>query len=111
MKMENENMNTDISAVCADLQHVAESARQDFGSLSTQQLNWKPAEKSWSIAQCFDHLIATHSLYFPAFQRLATGDKQRTFLERFSPFSGFYGRLLIKNLDPTNLKKMKSTPA
>jgi len=104
-------MKTDISAVCSDLEKVAENARQDFGSLSTQQLNWKPDEKSWSVAQCFDHLITTHSLYFPVLQRLSRGDKQSSFLERFSPASGFFGRLLIKNLDPTNLKKMKSTPA
>ena len=104
-------MKTDISTVCSDLEQVAASARQDFGSLSAQQLNWKPAEKSWSIAQCFDHVITTHDLYFPIFQRLASSDKQSSFLERYSPFSGFFGRLLIKNLDPTNLKKMKSTPA
>jgi hypothetical protein len=102
-------MRKDISAICSDLEQVADSARRDFGSLSPQQLNWKPAEKSWSIAQCFDHLINTHSLYFTVFQRLANGDKQSSFLERVSPFSGFFGRLLIKNLDPTNLKKMKAT--
>ena len=104
-------MKTDISAVSSDLELVAETARQNFGSLSVQQLNWKPAEKSWSVAQCFDHLITTHSLYFSEFQRLAAGDRQSSFIERVSPFSGFFGRLLIKNLDPTNLKKIKATPA
>lgn len=99
----------DISAICSDLQQVGEDARRDFGSLSAKQFNWKPAEKGWSVAQCFDHLITSHSLYFPEFERLANGDKKSSFWENVSPFSGFFGRFLIKNLDPKNLKKMKTT--
>ncbi len=102
-------MKTDISAICSNLQQVGEDARRDFGSLSAEKLNWKPAEKSWSIAQCFDHLITTHSLYFPEFERLANGDKKSSFWESVSPFSGFFGRFLIRSLDPQNLKKMKTT--
>src|SRR5437762_12551904 len=104
-------MDERINGLTNDFAQVADGAKAAFGSLSTQQLNWKPDEKSWSVAQCFDHLITTHSLYFPVLQRLSRGDKQSSFLERFSPASGFFGRLLIKNLDPTNLQKMKSTPA
>lgn len=77
--------------------------------MSAAQLNWKPDPKSWSIAQCFDHLITTHSLYFPLFGRLATGDAKPTFWEKASPMSGFFGRFLIKSMDPANLKKMKTT--
>ncbi|HTH38149.1 MAG TPA: DinB family protein, partial [Pyrinomonadaceae bacterium] len=62
-----------IDQVTAELQKTADDARSTFGSLSVEQLNWKPAEKSWSIAQCFDHLITTHSLYFPLFERMAMG--------------------------------------
>ena len=80
-----------------------------FGGFSTEHLNWKPDTKSWSVAQCFDHLIVTHSLYFPLFEQLANGDTKMSFLENYSPFSGFFGRFLIKGLDPKNLKKMKTT--
>jgi hypothetical protein len=91
------------------LESISDDARTNFGKLSPQQLNWKPAPKSWSLAQCFDHLITTHSLYFPLFERLASGKIQMSFWERTSPLSGFFGRFLIKNLDPNNLKKMKTT--
>lgn len=102
--MENRSKN-----VVSDLRQVADDARSAFGTLSATQLNWKPTPKSWSVAQCFDHLITTHSLYFPEFERLATGDVKMSFWEKASPFSGFFGRFLIKSLDPTNLKPMKTT--
>ena len=102
-------MARDISNLCADLKHQADNAKATFGSLSAEQLNWKPAPKSWSIAQCFDHLIATHSLYFPLFEKLAKGDLKQTFWENYSPLSGFFGRFLIKSLRPENVKPMKTT--
>ena len=100
---------SNISKVCSDLRQVADDARGSFGGLSTEQLNWKPAEKGWSVAQCFDHLITTHSLYFPLFERLAEGKTAMSFWGKYSPFSGFFGRFLIKGLSPDNRKKMKTT--
>jgi len=102
-------MSTDISRICSELEKSADDVKAAFGNLSVQQLNWKPSEKSWSVAQCLDHLIVTHSLYFPLFENLAGGDVHRTFWEKHSPLSGFFGRFLIKNLDPANLKPMKTT--
>jgi hypothetical protein len=95
--------------ITAALRLVADDAKATFGSLSAEQLNWKPAPKSWSIAQCFDHLITTHSLYFPLFEKMANGDAKQTFWESYSPLSGFLGRFLIKSLRPENVKPMKTT--
>ena len=99
----------DLSKVCSDLQQVADDAKAAFGGLTKEQLNWKPAEKSWSVAQCFDHVITTHSLYFPEFARLARSDAKSNLWEKVSPLSGFFGRFLIKGLDPENEKPMKTT--
>jgi len=95
--------------VCSELQRVADDAKATFGSLSVKQLNWRPSPKVWSIAQCFDHLITTHSLYFPLFEKLANGNVKQTSWESYSPLSGFFGRYLIKSLRPENVKKMKTT--
>ena len=102
-------MKANISAICSDLKKTADDAKEAFGSLKAEQLNWKPDEKSWSVAQCFDHLIVTHSMYFPIFDKLIAGDAKPTFWERYSPLSGFFGKFLIKGLDPKNQKKMKTT--
>jgi hypothetical protein len=102
-------MRTNTENVIDELGRSGADAKAVFGSLSVEQLNWKPAPKSWSIAQCFDHLITTHSLYFPLFERLAKGDRKQTFWESASPLSGFFGRFLIRSLRPENLKPMKTT--
>lgn len=99
----------DLSLLISELEKISEDAQQTFDGLSADQLNWKPAEKSWSVAQCFDHLITTHSLYFPLFERMANGEVKATFWEKASPFSGFFGRFLIKSMRPENTKKMKTT--
>jgi uncharacterized damage-inducible protein DinB len=102
-------MNRRIDSVTKDLLQVAADAEAAFGALSVEQLNWKPAKKSWSIAQCFDHLITTHSLYFPLFERLEHNVEVATFSQRHSPLSGYFGRFLIRSLSPETQKKMKAT--
>lgn len=95
--------------VARDLRATAEDVKQTFAHLSENQLNWKPAPKSWSVAQCLDHLITTHELYFPLFEKFRAGDAKPNLWERISPLSGFFGRFLANGLDPKNLKKVKTT--
>lgn len=84
-------MNDRVNYVTTELRKTADDATATFGSVNVAQLNWKPAEKSWSVAQCFDHLITVHSMYFPLFERMANGDMRQSFWEKTSPLSGFFG--------------------
>ena len=105
----NSSMNDRIGFAATELERIANDSVNKFGSLSTVQLNWKPGEQTWSVAQCFDHLITSHSLYFSVLSRLANGDMSQTFWERRSPMGSFFGNFLIRSLDPKNTKKMKTT--
>ena len=98
-----------IRETTSELEKLAVEARERFGGLSSAQLNWKPAAKSWSVGQCFDHLITTHSLYFPLFQQLENGKASASFWERYSPLSGSFGNLLIRAMHPQNPKRMKTS--
>ncbi|MEL7341094.1 MAG: DinB family protein, partial [Bacteroidota bacterium] len=69
---------------------------------------WKPNPKSWSIAQCLDHLITTNELYFPIFDGLKTGTVPSNFFARFGIMSGYFGRLLRRTLGPDVVRKAKS---
>ena len=102
-------LNEQIRKAIEHLNQVAIDAAAEFGGLSAEQLNREPSEKEWSIAQCFDHLIVTHSLYFPEFTKLADGTYRQTVWQKVSPLSGFFGRFLVKSLDPKNTKKIKTT--
>lgn len=102
-------MDERVRDVTLELADVAAAATTRCGELSAAQLNWKPAPNRWSIAQCFDHLITTHSLYLPLLRALQAGRHRSSFWERHSPLSGFFGRFLINALRPDNLKPMKTT--
>ena len=98
-----------LQSFTADLAKIADEARAQFATLSWEQLNWKPAAESWSVAQCLDHLIQTQLLYLPLFEKVAAGEAKASIWERISPFSGFFGRLLIRAVSPQNPKTMKTT--
>lgn len=89
-------MDERITSVIFELKKTADDASETFGALTVDQLNWKPGEKSWSIAQCLDHLILTNEQFYPEFDKLVAGTRKNTFWQNNSPFTGFFGRFLIK---------------
>jgi len=89
-------MDERINSIIEEMSNAAADARETFGGLSTEQLNWKPGEKSWSVAQCLEHLILTNEQFYPEFDKLAAGSRKNTFWQNYSPLTGFFGRFLIK---------------
>ncbi len=92
----------------AELQKISAEANRTFGILSAEQINWKPDAKTWSIGQCFEHLIITNSLYFPAIQKVIDGNHHNNFFSKI-PFSTNLIAVLMKNsLKPEQPRKMKT---
>lgn len=100
-------MDERIRSITSDLSQVADDARAAFGAMSAEQLNWKPAENSWSIGQCFDHIIKTNHEFYPEFERLAAGKRRNSFWENWSPLTSWCGRFLI-NAVMVDSKKSKA---
>ena len=97
-------MDERIKQVISDLKQVADDAHSTFGGLSFEQLNHKPAVTSWSIGQCLEHIIKTNELFYPEFEKLASGARKNSFIENYSPLSGFFGRFLIKAVSEDSKK-------
>ena len=89
-------MDDRINYVTSEMQKIADEAAEAFGALTADQLNWKPGEKSWSVGQCLDHLILTNEQFYPEFDKLASGTRENSFWENWSPLTGFFGRFLVK---------------
>ena len=87
-----------MSEIISELQTISVDVQKTFGRLSAEQINWKPSETSWSIGQCFEHLIKTNELFYGDLGKIADGTRQNSFLESYSPLSGFWARLLIGSL-------------
>lgn len=103
-------MDARIQEITSAMSDVADDAKATFGGLSADQLNWKPAEKSWSIAQCLDHIIKTNHEFDAEFEKLASGTRKNSFWENYSPFSGWAGRFLV-NAVTEDSKKAKAPSA
>jgi uncharacterized damage-inducible protein DinB len=85
-----------------------EKVQQEFTSLSFDQLNWKPTPESWSIAQCLDHLIASHNAYFRVLEKIKAGSYKMNLWEKYSPFTAICGRIMKDQLQEQVKRKMKA---
>ena len=83
-------------------------ASREFNGLSGQQLNWKASPTDWSIGQCLDHLIVSDLQYFPALKQISDGHFKMSGWQRWSPFSGLFGRMLISQTQEQPVTKVKS---
>jgi hypothetical protein len=99
---------TDLKGLVGQLGPIADEARETFGGLSAAQLNWKPGAGEWSVAQCFDHLIVTNESFFPLLEKIASGEHRGGLWERLSPFSGFFGRMVLKSVASKGGRKFKA---
>ena len=86
---------------------TAAKIQEDFSDLSKPQLDWKPNQKSWSIAQCLDHLITTNILYFPILKDITNGTQKTNFWQKL-PFSKMWGNMIKGTVDPNNAKTSDS---
>lgn len=91
------------------IESVTRQVRAEFGGLSVEQLNRRPAAGQWSVAQCLDHLITINRLYFPVLAAIAAGTYRPSVWARVSPLSGMFGGLLVKSLRPDNPKPIKTS--
>jgi hypothetical protein len=103
-------MDERISQITSELSAVARDVQSTFGSFSREQLNWKPAADSWSVAQCLDHIIKTNHEFDEEFEKLAAGTRKNSFWENYSPFSGMAGRFLVGVIKNDSKKAKAPTP-
>jgi hypothetical protein len=99
----------ELDTLVEELGAIASEARAAFGALTPAQLNWKPSAESWSVGQCFEHLIKTNESFLPALELVNRGEYRGTLWQRVSPLSGFFGRLVLRGL--ASGRKVKASAA
>ncbi len=96
-----ESMREQIDAIKREGQAVA-------AGLSDDQLNWRPAKDSWSIAECLQHLNVAVTKTLPAFDRAIAEGRSRG--QRASgPFRyGWFSRMMVASMEPPPKFRMKT---
>ena len=72
------------------LQQISSIVETDLVHLREDQLNWKPAPKSWSVAQCLKHLILASEEYVTGMEKAISTYKENrvSFKEYNATISG-----------------------
>lgn len=102
-------MKDDIPKFIEDLRQISAEAKNVFGGLRGGQLNWKPSAESWSVGQCFDHLVVTNKMELRAIEKaVRRGEHTQSFWERMPILPTVFGKFLLKMVDPDSAKKFKA---
>jgi hypothetical protein len=97
-----------LPELITEAQQISSRTMSTFGSLSYEQLNWKPGAGRWSVAQCFDHLVASGISFLPIIESVISGRKANRAWERLPLLPKLFGKLLIKSLEPSTTRKLKA---
>lgn len=89
---------------------VTEKVVAEFGELSEEELNRKPNEATWSIAENLQHLIQVNESYYPIIKRVRDGELKVGFLGKFKFMRNFFGKMILGSVEPERRKKIKTFP-
>ena len=85
-----------------------QSAQAVAGGLTDEQLNWQPAQGSWSVGQCLEHLCLTNQAYLASIDAALKGMPDSP-AEQITP--GWLARWFIRSfVEPSPNSKHASAP-
>lgn len=92
------------------LEAVTKAVQAEFGDLHEEKLNWKPDEKTWSIAQNLDHLITLNASYYPVLEAALAGEQRLPWTAKVGFLRRFFGKMILNSVEPQRTKKMRTFP-
>ena len=96
-----------MSRYADEIRALLPRAAEAMEGLSAGQLNWRPAEGSWSIAECIDHLNVSNEHYAAAIEAaIAKGPAPRPGASE--PNLGLLERWFLKQMEPPAKIKQKA---
>lgn len=90
------------------IDEVTVAAKNNFGDLTQEQLNWKLSDGTWSIAQHLHHLIVINSSYFPIIEALEKVELKIPFFLRIPSLARWMGNMIYNSVKPEQPKKIKT---
>jgi hypothetical protein len=98
-----------LETVAAAAKQNNDIARELVGALSEEQLNWKPAAESWSIAQCLEHLTVASRQFDPYLTDAMARGRRKWPAETPPEYRpSFVGGWLIRYVQPESVRKVSA---
>lgn len=82
--------------------------KEHFEVLTPEQLTKQPNDQSWSVAQIIDHLSKVSRSYYPIFDQISHGTYRQSWAAKLNFLTDFFGKLILKSVQPANQKKTKT---
>jgi hypothetical protein len=96
------------AAIAEEFSTIARDVPTVFGRYSATQLNWQPHPASWSVAQCFDHLLKADHEMFQAIDRALDRQSTPTVWQRLPLWPRLFGWMLVTSQAPGGKQKFKA---
>lgn len=100
----------DTSRWTERLDSITASFRTEFGQLTPAELNLRPSNDVWSIAQNIEHLILVNESYYPVLSDVVAGRYSLPWTARFGFIVRFFGKVILQSVSPDRKRKMKTFP-
>lgn len=97
-----------VSNVVSRLTEVSQALRETFGTLTIDEINFKPNDAEWSIGQNIDHLIRITESYFPVFDEVLNDNHQVRWFGKFTFTQRVLGNMILQSVQPNRKRKMST---
>ena len=93
-----------------ELVQLNEKIRSEFSGLGADTMDWKPDAKTWSINECFDHIIQSNQKYYDIFDAIERGTYKGGTWVHFLVLPRLLGKMVLKLVSPDYKGKSKTSP-
>jgi hypothetical protein len=96
----------DVQALLQALDDNDRRAEALVGDLDDERLNWRPDERSWSVAQCLDHLNVANRAYLGPMREALERARRQGAVRRGAIQPGIGGRWFVATLEPPPKRRL-----
>jgi len=96
----------DIQEILIALDDNDRQAEAVARGLDDERFNWRPDERSWSVAQCLDHLNVANRVYLTTMREALERARQAGAVRRGALRPGVVGRWFVASLEPPPKRRL-----
>jgi hypothetical protein len=96
----------DLRVLLDALEANERRAQALVAALDDAALNWRPDERSWSTAQCLDHLNVSNRVYLEAMRPAIENARRQGKTRRGTVRPGWFERWFVAGLEPPPKRKL-----
>ena len=96
----------DVQEILRALDDIDRRAGLLIVALDDERFNWRPDERSWSVAQCLDHLNISNRAYLDPMRAALERARRQGRVRRGAIQPGFLGRWFVATLEPPPKRRL-----